>query len=427
MGLRLAFVGLLLGLLWPLRQFLRRNILKSSGWVELRLAGDLLEIPPKLSFQELLTKQMLGKADQPKVVLTELRTLVDELIEDKHAQGILIRLGTINGGWAMANAVRLQLMRCRQAQKKVVIHIERTAGNIEMLIASAADHLLAPPNAWLMAGGASLGGLFFKDLFSRLGIKIEVASVGKYKSAPDALTRSSRSEADLEQTKAIVDALDQTLSEALTAGRKLDPDNLKSILDKGLMVGRTAAEVGLIDAVAHNEDLREELKKFEQIDRKSAPVESQRYIKTRQGPSRLFPRKQARVGVVRIHGAIVDEAPSQGAGSIQDLAVEKQVVADLRSALNNPKIASVVVLIESRGGSVTASDAIWAAIKRLDVEKPVVACFSNVAASGGYYVACGARNIVCSPQTLTGSIGVFSIIPTWPELVQRLSIGQGHD
>ena len=101
------------------------------------------------------------------------------------------------------------------------------------------------------------------------------------------------------------------------------------------------------------------------------------------------------------------------------------MVADLRAALRDPKVASVVLYVDSRGGSVTASDAIWAAVKRLDAEKPVIACFGDVSASGGYYVGCGARSIVCSPLTVTGSIGVFSVLPTWPELAKRFDVG--HD
>jgi protease-4 len=103
-------------------------------------------------------------------------------------------------------------------------------------------------------------------------------------------------------------------------------------------------------------------------------------------------------------------------------AVEAAVVADLRAALADPHIGAVILHVNSRGGSVTASDGIYAAVRRLNQEKPVIACFGEVAASGGYYVACGARAIVASPLTVTGSIGVFAMFPTWPGLTERLSI-----
>jgi len=101
------------------------------------------------------------------------------------------------------------------------------------------------------------------------------------------------------------------------------------------------------------------------------------------------------------------------------------VVDDLRAALADKSVGAVVLHVNSRGGSVTASEAIWAAVRRVDKDKPVIACFGDVAASGGYYVACGARNIVAAPLTVTGSIGVFGMLPTWPELAARF--GVGHD
>jgi signal peptide peptidase SppA len=143
---------------------------------------------------------------------------------------------------------------------------------------------------------------------------------------------------------------------------------------------------------------------------------------------RLRPRKRRRkkkaVGVVEVHGAIVEQATMYGS-YLDRLAVQKSVVSDLRAALEEPRIGAVVLHVDSRGGSVTASDAIYSAVQRLNREKPVIACFGDVSASGGYYVACGARAIVCSPLTLTGSIGVFAMYPTWPELGRRY--GVGHD
>jgi protease-4 len=135
-------------------------------------------------------------------------------------------------------------------------------------------------------------------------------------------------------------------------------------------------------------------------------------------------RTKKHIGVVEVHGAIVDTG-SPYLTYVDRLAVQQAVVNDLRAALEDPGIGAVILHVDSRGGSVTASDAIWSAVKRLDREKPVIACMGNVAASGGYYVACGARSIVCSPLTITGSIGVYAMYPVWPELARM--IGVNHD
>lgn len=409
--------------LWPLRELARRRALMGRGWVELTIAGDITELRAEERLQDQLVRRALGQPEPRRVVLERLRQLVDELLADPYARGILVRLGALSGGWARAEAVRSELLRLKDGGKYVLLQVERTAGNRELLVASAASRLLVPPTGMLAAGGTALPGLFFRGLLDKVGLTFEVASAGRFKSAPDQFTRKTRSDADLEQSKAIVKRLDDALVEALKAGRGLDETHAKKFLEEAPIVGRRAKTLGYVDGLALDEDLLQEVTTADEQQRDQPPLGAGRYLQMRRPPT-PWNRVERHVGVVRISGNIVDEAPPQALGQAAEVASEKRVVADLRAALRDPNVASVVLLINSRGGSVTASDAIWSAVRRLDQEKPVVAYFGDVAASGGYYVACGARAVVCSPLTITGSIGVFSVIPTWPELTRRLEIGQ---
>lgn len=421
---QVLFLGALALLLWPLRNLARKRALVGRGWVELAIAGEITEMQREDRVQDVLLRRALQQPEPKRVILERLGVLVDELLDDPHAKGVLVRLGALSGGWASAEAVRRQLLRLRDGGKYVLVHVERSMGNRELLVASAASRLLVPPTAMLAAGGTAAPGLFFRGLLDKVGLRFEVASAGRFKSAPDQFTRTDRSEDDLEQTKAIVDALDGALVDAVRMGRGLPEDKAKALLEEAPIVGKRAKALGYVDGLALDEDLVKEVRSADGIDRKLPPLGAGKYLQLRRSP-KPWRRIERHVGVVRVSGNIVDEQPPQSLGPSSEAAVEKRVVADLRAALRDPNVASVVLLVDSRGGSVTASDGIWGAVKRLDQEKPVVACFADVSASGGYYVACGARAIVCSPLTVTGSIGVFAVLPTWPELAQRLQIG--HD
>ena len=418
---QVLLLALFAALLWPLKELARRRALVGRGWVELGIAGEVTEVRKEDSLQEVLVRRLTQQPEPKRVVLARVRQLVDELLADPHAKGVLVRLGALAGGWVTADRLRQELLRLRDGGKYVVVQVERGAGNAELLVATAASRLLMPPTGTLAAAGVAAPGLFFRGLLEKAGLRFEVASAGRFKSAPDQFTRSDRSGPDLEQTEAIVKALDQALVDALRVGRGLEPSTAEALLAAAPMVGRRAKQLGYVDGLALDEDLGDAVRSADGLDRKMDPMGAGRYLQIRRPPT-PWKRVERHVGVVRVAGNIVDEAPRNPA---TEVAAEKRVVADLRAALRDPSVASVVLLVDSRGGSVTASDGIWSAVKRLDHDKPVVACFSNVAASGGYYVACGARHIVCSPLTLTGSIGVFAVIPTWPELTRRLGIG--HD
>lgn len=409
-------------IVWPIRARSRKKVLEEHGWLELHLEGQIVEIrrPPRLPS---IVQRILRREEPMKVVLSRLRRFADEVIEDPHAKGVLVRLGMLGGGWAKAAEVRALLQRIRDAKREVVVHVISHAGNMELMVASVATKLLMPPTGMMAAAGAAVPGLFLEKPLERIGVTVEVAGVGRFKSAPDRFTRTERSEFDRIQTQALIDEVDEALVDAVSAGRVVPREKAIEILDAAPLVGREAKQRGYCDGVARDEDIGAFIQETEESDEAPVFIGAGTYLELRQLP-RLFSSRKKHVGVVEVHGAIVDAAPGF-AQFPEGLAVDRVIVDDLRGALEDPSIHAVVLHVDSRGGSVTASDAIYSAVKRLDREKPVIACMSDVAASGGYYVACGARNIVASPLTITGSIGVFAMLPTWPKLARMLEVG--HD
>ena len=420
--LALPLTVLFVAIALPLRRRARRRVLAKSGWVELKLAGEVQEFRMGRDVVQTFVRRLLKRTDPPRVVLSRLRTFVDEVTTDSYARGVLVRIGPIGGGWAAAAAIRNELLRIRDAGRHLVIHIESNADNRQALIASAGTRILMTPSGTMGAAGVAAPGLFLRDALDKVGLRVEALYHGKYKSAPDQFTRIDRSESDHEQTRALVDQLDEALIEGLMAGRVLNREDAEALVDAAPMVGSRAKTSGFCDDLARDEDLGDVLRTLDEREEAPVPVGAARYLSARTLP-KVWPSRR-HVGIVRVHGPIIDQA-GRFALPDQQIAVADSVVNDLRAALADKKIGAVVLHIDSRGGSVTASDAIYSAVRRLDQDKPVIACFGDVAASGGYYVACGARTIVASPLTLTGSIGVFGLVPTWPKLTEQWNVG--HD
>ena len=419
----LPLIALFLLILWPLRMRARKRALEKAGWAELRLTGEIVEFSPERDVAQAFARRLLKRKDPPRVVLARLRKFVDEIVSDPCAKGVLVRIGTLGGGWAAAAAVRDELNRIREAGRHLVIHMEGAVDNRQAMIAATGTKVLMTPSASMSAAGVSAPGLFLKNTLNHFGVLVEAISHGRYKSAPDQFTRTDRSEADAEQTRALVDQFDDALLSGLMSGRVLNRADAEALVDAAPMTGHQAHIAGFCDGVARDEDLAEVIRAVDERDEAPRPVGAARYLRARKRPV-VWPARRRHVGVVRVHGPIVDQAGPLPLPD-QQMAVADSVVNDLRAALTDSNIAAVVMHVNSRGGSVTASDAIYSAAARLDREKPVIACFGDVAASGGYYVGCGARAIFASPLTVTGSIGVFGLLPTWAKLAERYSVG--HD
>ncbi|MFO0723983.1 MAG: signal peptide peptidase SppA [Myxococcota bacterium] len=423
-------MGLLRILAFPfvlLVQLLRRPLLLrrkkraagKDGWVELELEGSVVEYRPA---PEPWYRRMIPWRQEPRLVtLAGVERLVLELKGDPTVKGLVLRMSDATMSLRAAAQLRALMKELRATNKDVVAWIAHSAGNKEYILATAARQIWAMPAAILAPVGAASSGLFLKEALDRLGVRFEVRAAGKYKSAPDALTRVDRSDADREQTEAIIGAVDRTLVQAVSEGRGISEAEAIAKIDQAPASGARALEAGLVDALIYDEDVARTLSPQTEQKIPAELVDARDYLSARTIQP-LFRGRKKWVGVVEVHGAIMEQAGPFSSATGGAVATEKAVVADLRAALAHPKVGAVVLHIDSRGGSVIASEAMYGMIRRLDEEKPVIACFGDVAASGGYYVACGARTIVASPLTITGSIGVFSMMPTWPELAARLGL-----
>lgn len=365
-----------------------------------------------------IVQRFLRAERGPRVRLLRLERFIDAFTKDPRTKGLLVRLGPLDAGWARVSRIQAQLARARAAGKTVLVHLTHSADNREYFAALGGTRIMAVPSALIAPVGAAARTIFLKETLERAGVRFEVAAAGRFKSAPEAFTRTDRSESDREQTLALVQSIDAALVSHLAEARKVDETQAKAWIDAAPLTGHQAVPT-LLDGVAHDEDLPAEIQRLAGLLKPPALVPAGRYASMAISTPLFRPRRV--IGIVEVHGAI-GESRFPAMEYLEPIATERTVVADLRAALADGRIGAVVLHVDSRGGSVLASDAIYAAVRRLAAEKPVIACFGDVAASGGYYVACGAQAIVASPLTVTGSIGAFLMLPTWSELAVRLGL-----
>jgi protease-4 len=297
----------------------------------------------------------------------------------------------------------------------VVVYLPRGAQTREVYISLAAERIYTSPQATIAPIGVATAMTFYRSLLARGGIDTEIIARREYKSAAEAFTRDGYSEANREQLSALLDTLHGAVVHAIVEARGKSEEEARALVDAAPFRAHEAVERGLIDGVAYDDELPPLL---------GAPhdalVNLPRYLAVtrRWRLPFLRPRRGPRVGIVEVRGAIVSEAPL----ALGRVADAPRVTGALRAARESRAIGAVVLYIDSPGGSALASDLIAREVARLREKKPVVAYFSDVAASGGYYVAAPANEIVARPVTVTGSIGVIALRFVFERTLEKLGL-----
>ncbi len=382
-------VSNLLGNLWLLLSNSVR-LLRVPGrarWVELKIDHQLRARP--------VAKRWFARKH---VSLAELHEVVDKLIKDRKLSGVVFRVVTPPRGWSTLQSVRELMQRVRAADKRVVVHL--SGGSMaEYYLASAADTIVADEAGPLHLTGVAAESVFWADALDKIGVRAQAEYKGAYKSFAETFTRTDMSEAHREAITAILDGIETELRDAVATARKVDAERATEMITGGPYTAQQAKDAGLIDAVLYWDEVAEWLG-----DNKTRMGKPGAWAGARLRPLRCRPLfKRRAIRVLSLHGAIVT---GEGSDFPRQLVGAQAASRVIDRARKDRRTAGVVLHIDSRGGSAHASDLIWRSVLRLARKKPVVAYFGDVAASGGYYLACACTKIVAQPLTLTGSIGV---------------------
>jgi protease-4 len=306
-------------------------------------------------------------------------------------------------GWAQLESLR-EAIRDVSSSGTVVVASMESADTAGMVLGSACDHLLLAPLGEVFLGGVGLEMQFLGDAMSRVGLEFEVISAGEYKSAAEPVSRAFPSRANREALTALVSDLHGRVRDQIAEDRGIDAQELQDIMEGGLLSGQEAVDAGLVDALCYEPQIESYLTELLGKGPRVLDEANQfRAVKWQAGFRKMF-TKRASLKVLQFEGAIVREGPKYSPKSqiTQDESLEA-----IEALIERPPKA-VVLFVNSPGGSALVSDLIWEAVGRLNEKVPVVACFGNVSASGGYFISAGCREIVAQRNTLTGSIGVIS-------------------
>jgi protease IV len=412
-----AFVlNLLRLLLFPIHALRRARAAPAGAWLTLTLDGSIVDLAPPRRPWSLFRR--LGRAP---LAVARLRELTRSMAVDPKVRGLLVEVRSIGAGPAVLTSLRDVLSEIRAAGKDVIAYLPHGADNRALYLASAARLVLVGPETTVAPLGFAAHGRYIRSALSRIGVEPEIFAKGMYKSAGESLVRDTMSDAQREQLGALLETHHDALVTALAQGRGVAREVAVRWIDEAPHSAARALALGLIDGIAYDDDLD----RFLQPELKPAPegppprrVPAFRYLHLRER-TRLRPlRRRPVIGVIEVHGPIV----SQARFALSRVAVESQLIAAVRLARADPRVRGILLHIDSPGGSALASDRIYHEVLRAAEVKPVVAYLSNIAASGGYYIAAGADAVIAQRQSVTGSIGVVAARFVVGPLLERLGV-----
>jgi protease IV len=398
-------------LLLPWRRFRRARAVPQGAYLTLDIDGAVVDVAEPRP----LWKRLVRSSRPRPVVLHDLAELIDAMRTDARVRGLVVTIKSLGAGMATATSLRALLLRLRAANKDVVVHLPLGGDTKELYVASAASKIFVGPQATLAPLGFATSVRYVKGALAKAGLVPQVVARGEYKSAGEQLVRDSMSDAQREQLEAIQEVFYAQLLLAIGEGRKVNRETARAIVDGAPYRAEKAIEVGLVDGTAYEDELPG---KLDEGGARVTLVPALRYLARVRSARLPKLRLGAVVGVIPVHGAISSQGPTGFGGG----ATDEALISMVRAARANRRVKSVVLHVDSPGGSALASDRIHHEIEQLAKEKPVVACFANVAASGGYYVAAPAHEIVAQPTTITGSIGVVAARVVLEPLLKRVGI-----
>jgi len=340
-----------------------------------------------------------------------LRVLVDrihQLAKDDNLAGLVLRVDQLAISLPDATELRGALTDFKAAGKHLACHAE-AAANATYLVMTECDQVgLAPLGEVVLSGPAAMP-IHLKGLLDKVGVQADFLHVGAYKGAAEPLTRDAPSKEMLETLNAILDRRYETMVDWVTASRHLDAATAKADIDQALFPAPDALGAKLVDKVATFEEFRDEVTGGAwtkiPVKKKDDPLTAMRKVGEFLGIMPMHRPSTPHVAVVYAVGNVVDGAGDGILGAREKIA-SHTLTAVLRTLAADDNVKAVVLRIDSGGGSALASELIWHAVHDLKAKKPVVVSMSDVAASGGYYIASGATEIFALDDTLTGSIGV---------------------
>ena len=385
-----------------------KNVKENSVLV-LKLQGDLQE-----QAQDDVLGQLTGNTFNS-LGMDAISSAIKKAKVNKDIKGIYLETGILSADVAQLQELRDQLVNFKKSGKWIVAYSDNYTQGCYYL-ATAADKVYINPEGSINWHGIGSQPMFVKDLLAKFGVKMQVIKVGKYKSATEMFTEEKMSEANREQTQRYIQSLWDNICKDVSKSRNISTAKLNDLADNGIFVanGKMLLAEKMVDGIRYADEMKAEVKKLLKLDAdqkiNQLSIADMATVKEEGNDG------DDEIAVYYAYGDIVDSPAAGSLFSNSHAIVGNDVCKDLEELANDDYVKAVVIRINSGGGSAYASEQMWHQIDLLKKKKPVVISMGGMAASGGYYMSCNADYIFAEPTTLTGSIGIFGVIPNFSDL-----------
>lgn len=404
-GFVLAFIGIMT-LAGIMATSSSETVVRSNSVFVLDLEGIVTERYLSSPIDQFLGEQMSTHG------LDDILASIRKAETNSNIKGIYLNAGILDCSHASLQEIRNALVNFKKSGKFLIAYSDAyTQGGY--YIASAADKIIVNPAGSLSWHGLAAESMFYKDLLEKLGIKMQVFRVGTYKSAVEPFVCTEMSPANREQTQAFVNSIWQGIVADVAESRHISADTLNSLADRNMdfQPAETYVATGLTDTLMYKDEVLAYLKSLTGMEN----TDNLRTLSLDEMANVPDSPKSKSKNVIAIYYAFgeIDNAASYDEGINSE-----KMAKDLRELRKDERIKAVVLRVNSPGGSAYGSEQIWREVSLLNAEKPVVVSMGDYAASGGYYISCAASRIVAEPATLTGSIGIFGLVPDASRLLK---------
>jgi protease IV len=374
----------------------REPAVPANAVLVVRVEGDLADSAADTVFESVIGARRNGT-----------RAIVENLRKakaDRRVTGVIVKpAGLDSAYWARLQEVREAILDFKSSRKTVVAHLEY-GGDREYFVASACDRVFLLPTSPLAVSGFASYALFLRGTLDKVGAYPDFLHIGDFKTAPNQFTEKTFTPAHREMAESLNRDLFEQFVQAVADGRKKTPAEVRQLVDNGPFLAEDAVRVGLVDDVAYDDELDVKVK---QPGVPLARIKDDDYSRVRAASVGLAGR--SRIAVINAYGVI--NSGRSGIDALNGAVVGSDTLVEyIRKAKKDRSVKAIVLHVDSPGGSTVASDVIWRELVQTRTgpgARPLVAAMSDLAASGGYYIAMAAPDIVAEPGTLTGSIGIF--------------------
>ncbi len=379
---------------------------KKNSILKIDLSKKVVEraSPNPLDYLSLLNLEL----DIP-LELKEILDNIEKAKSDENIKAIYINTSFVNAGLSKTEEIRNKLLEFKQTGKPIIAYAE-VYSQAAYYLASIADKIYLNPEGIVELKGLSVGIMFYKGLLEKLDIEVQIIRHGKFKSAVEPFVLDKMSDANREQMQLLLNSFADNIMDSIANQRGLTLAKVQQHANNlSLENAKKCLELAYVDALLYQDQIDDTLRNLAGAEKLNI-ISLSKYSKTKADKKEISRNK---IAIIYATGEI-----KSGKGNEQSIGSET-IAKAIKQARKDKRVKAIILRINSPGGSALASDVIWRETILAKAEKPLVVSMGDYAASGGYYIACAADSIVANPTTLTGSIGVFGVIPNFSKFYKN--------